>query len=118
MAGEPRHARDERIGAVGHAGPASSRSTTSTRIERPGCCVVIGGDLGLAGHEAVDHAARVDLAMRVRIAGADSGATVLEDEDVRDVVALLERCGSLPPLADDVVGLVIGEFAERRVGSW
>ena len=76
-------------------GPSSSRSTTSASNERPVRSLVLAGHLRLAFHGGVHHRAGVDLAVRMGIGGADHGAPILEDQDVRHAVLRLQerRCG-------------------------
>ena len=74
------------------------------------------GDLRLALGDAVHQRAGVDLAVRMRIRGADCRAPVLEDQHVGDAVDGLQRSGPVAPRAHDRGHFVVGEVGHRLRG--
>ena len=54
--------------------------------------------------------------MRVRVGGADHGAPILEDQDVRHAVLRLQGGGAVAPCRDDGGHLVVGEVGQGPGG--
>ena len=83
--GEPRHARDEAL-VLGHRPASGHFAGKHVLSEKPsGVGEVPATALDLAGSVGVDQAARIDLAMRMRVGRADERALVFEDQHMGDL---------------------------------